>query len=1015
MFVRVEVEPGAAMPLANTATVSGGSAPEASTDTENAITSAPPAFGIANFSTHIAGVDGAGDTQAAGHPYELTTRIDLATELRITAQGSFGPTGVEDPKDIVVDLPLGFLGSARAAPQCTLAQLSSGTVATEQNCPPDTQVGHIRSEPSGSASVDSPIYNLIPERGAAAEFGYLDALNGSHVLYARVVPSRAGYIVQVTSSDIPQIQLQDVTVTFFGDPAAKDGNGNTPVALFTNPAQCSGQSLVTTAYMDSWQQPGRFNADGTPDLSDPRWVSVTAQSPPVTGCNQLEFTPTLSVQPETSVADSPTGLHFGLEVPQTEDPGALATPPLENATIQLPPGLTVDPSSAHGLGACSPTQIGWLGDTPTDFTSDPPACPAASKIGTVEVTTPLLPNPLTGAVYLATQNENPFHSLLAGYLVVDDPPTGVVIKIPGNFTLDANTGQITGVFDDNPQLPFSKLRVQFKGGTTGALATPEGCGVFTTIATLMPWSAPDSGPPASPSDSFATSAGCVNGFAPTFTALTTSPVAGAFSPFTLSFSRSDTDQGISGLTVTLPPGLLADIANTALCPEPALVHARSNSAVAEASTPSCPAASQVGTVQAGVGPGPNPFFVPGRIYLTGPYKQGPYGLAVVVPAIAGPFDLGTVVVRQAIEIDPHDAHVTVTSDPFPTIIDGIPLRLRRVDATVDRPSFTFNPTNCTPTAIAGRLTSVDGFAAAVASRFQAGECGRLSFKPSFTVFTQSKTSKANGASLHVKVAYPKAPFGSRANIGKVKVDLPKQLPSRLTTLQKACTAAVFEANPAACPPGSVVGQGTAVTPVLKNPLTGPAYLVSHGGEAFPDLVIVLQGEGITLDLVGNTDIKKGITSSTFNAVPDAPISTFDLVLPVGPHSVFAAYLPVKAKGSMCGQSLSMPTAITGQNGAQVTQSTKIAVTGCKAVTISNRKLSGKNVVLSFFLTAKGTVTVTGNGLKKYRKTLGAGAHQIKVALSQAGLSLRTRRRKIKIKVALRSGAKVSTATTTLKL
>jgi hypothetical protein len=912
MVIHVTLEANAPTSLTNAATVSGGGAPAGTTSEQNQIGTTPPAFGATAFSARIAGVDGSQDTRSAGHPYELTTRIDLANVQEMTPNGIPGDTAVQDVKDVVVDLPQGLVGTVRGIPRCTFAQLSA------EQCPAEAQVGHIKTEPAGEASVNSRIYNLVPEGGVAAEFGYRDAIRGAHVLYASVAPTPAGYVLRVTSRDVPQVELTNISVTFFGVPTQKDGSGNAPVPMFTNPASCSSEPLVTSLHMDSWQNPARYNADGTPDFTDPRWVSGTSTSPPVTACNQLQFTPAITARPETSVADSPTGLDFGLEVPQTEAQEVPGSPPLRNATVQLPPRLTVDPSSAHGLAACSPAQIGWLGDTATDFTASRPACPEASRIGTVEVTTPLLPGPLSGSIYLATQNENPFHAMLAAYIVIDDPVTGVVLKIPGSFTLDPNTGQITGHFDDNPQLPFSQLKLQFKGGTTGVLATPETCGVFTTTATLTPWSAPDSGPPATPSDSFPVSSGCVIGFVPRFKALMNNPVAGAYSPFTLSLSRSDTDQELSGLSVSLPPGLLADIARVPVCPDAALVQAERNSGAQEASNPSCSSESQVGTVKVGVGPGPNPFFVSGKVYLTGPYRGAPYGLAVVVPALAGPFDLGTVVVRQTIEIDPHDAHVTVRSDPFPTIRDGIVLRLRRIDAAIDRPGFTFNPTDCGPMAIAGTLTSADGLAAAVSSRFQVGECQSLSFKPTFTVFTRASTSKANGAYLNVKVMSGPG----QANIAKVKVDLPKQLPSRLSTLQKACLAAVFDANPASCPAGSVVGTATAVTPVLKNALTGPAYLVSHGGAQFPDLEIVLQGEGITLILDGQTDIKHGVTISSFSSVPDAPITKFDLVLPQGPHSALGAV------ANLCSGALRMPTSITGQNGAVLKQTTKIAVAGC---------------------------------------------------------------------------------------
>ncbi len=893
---------GASGALTDSATVSGGGAPQISTSVQNVVSDTPAAFGMEYFDALVADQDGASDTQAGGHPYGFGTTIGFTNEFRVppTSASPGSDTSVQDLRDVVVDLPLGFLGSALAAPECTLAQLSS-----ENHCPADTAIGHIDTRPIEAATVASPLYNMVPERGVAAEFGFYDGLRATHVLYSSVVPTPTGYVLRTISRDVPQVDLNRIEVNLYGNPAERDGTGNTPLAFFTNPASCSGEPLKTSIHMDSWQAPGRWNADGTPDFSDPNWASSASTSPPVTGCDLLRFTPTLSAQPETTMTDNPTGLGVDLKVPQSQEIHGLATPPLRNANVTLPQGLTVNPSAATGLGACSEAQIG-LGSAAA------PSCPESSKIASVEVETPLVGGTLVGSVYLARQSENPFHSLLAGYIVIDDPTTGTIVKIPGSLTPDSQTGQITGAFKELPQFPVSDLRLHFFGGARGELATPNECGVFTTTSDLMPWSAPDSGPDATPSDSFPINTGCGSAFSPGFTAGSVNPQAAGYSPFTLSLSRSDGEQNLAGISVTLPPGLLGKIAGIPLCPD------------VNANVGTCPEASLVGSVQAGAGVGPNPLFVGGKAYLTGPYNGGPYGLVEEVPAVAGPFDLGMVVVRQSLRIDPHTVQVTAVSDPLPTIIDGIPLRVRRVDVTLDRPGFTFNPTSCTPMALTGTVTSTQGASANVSSRFQAGGCRELAFKPTFKVSTQANTSKKQGASLDVKVTSDRG----QANLARVAVSLPKQLPSRLTTIQQACPQATFAANPASCPVGSNIGIATAHTPVLANPVSGPAYLVSHGGAAFPDLVVILQGEGVTLDLVGSIDIKHGVTSSTFASIPDAPIDGFELKLPEGPHSGLAAVLPAKAKGSLCGTSLTMPTTLTGQNGAQIKQSTKIAVTGC---------------------------------------------------------------------------------------
>ena len=465
------------------------------------------------------------------------------------------------------------------------------------------------------------------------------------------------------------------------------------------------------------------------------------------------------MQPDTSAGDSPTGLSFDLKLPQSEAPETLATPPLRDARVVLPAGMTVNPSSAAGLDACSEAQVGWLGKSGpkgealaneglTNFTETTPSCPEASKIGELEVTTPLLEGALRGAVYLAKQFENPFGALLAGYIVIDDPKTGTLVKIPGELSTNPDTGQITGVFKENPQLPFSELKLRFFGGERGELATPQSCGTFTTTSDLMPWSAPQSGPDATPSSSFAIGSNCSLAFAPAFSAGTTSNQAGAFSPLSVTLSRHDGEQHLSGLSVTTPAGLSGVLAGIPLCGE------------AQADAGTCAAASQIGESSVTAGVGPSPFAVHGgRVYLTGPYNGGPFGLSIVVPAVAGPFNLGNVVVRASIRIDPTTAQVTVLSDPFPQMINsveglksGIPADLRTVNVTINRPGFTFNPTSCVPMQLTAAATGAQGATAALSSRFQAASCQNLPFKPHFSASTQGHTSKANGASLRVKIA-----------------------------------------------------------------------------------------------------------------------------------------------------------------------------------------------------------------------------------------------------------------------
>ena len=397
-------------------------------------------------------------------------------------------------------------------------------------------------------------------------------------------------------------------------------------------------------------------------------------------------------------------------------------------------------------------------------------------------------------------------------------------------------------------------------------------------------------------------------------------------------SREDGSQSFSQVSVTLPPGATGKLAGIPKCSDAqiAAAQARSNpgEGALEAASPSCPASSAIGTVTVGAGAGPSPFYVTGSAYLAGPYKGAPFSAVFITPAIAGPFDLGVVVVRAGLYIDPNNARVTTKSDPLPSILQGIPLDVRSITVTVDRPQFILNPTSCSPLAVTGEEISTLNQTAQLSGHFQVGACQNLKFTPRFTVSTAGSTSKAGGASLRVKVAYPNGSLGTQANIGRVDLQLPKQLPARLSTLQKACTEAQFNANPAGCPVASMIGTAKAITPLLNSPLTGPAILVSHGGAAFPDVEFLLQGEGVMVVLDGKTQIKKGITYSRFETVPDQPITTFETTFPQGPYSVLATNLPANAKNSLCGQSLTLPTTLTAQNGAVINQTTKATITGC---------------------------------------------------------------------------------------
>jgi hypothetical protein len=917
----------------------------------------PDQFGVENFTAAIVDEGGHDYTLAGGHPFEAST--------------SFSFVG-EQVKSVFTELPPGFLGNVAAAQRCPLDVLLSGNVFHQ--CPPSSVVGIVTLTVLGATS-EHPLYSVVPAPGYPAQFAFKFE-NSIVMIYPQLRPRTGGYGINVVAPAATEIGISFIKVQLYGIPSQHNGSGGPPIPLISNGVNCSEAEPTTTLLADSWDHPGAelpVGDFGKPDLTDPFWKSATTVSPAVTGCENPALTsqwhPSISVKPVQQTvnvqADQPTGLKVALDFPQSNDPTDLSTvfdpqvpqaPELKDATVTLPAGMSISPSSAAGLGGCSDQASDPAGDQVHYDNTTPASCPDSSKIGTLVGTSPLLAtrNPETDAItgaealpgdlYVLTPHPgdlppNGHGGIFRVLLQVEAKNDGVNVKVPGTVVADPTTGQLTATFTENPQLPVKHLELEFFPGPRAPLATPVTCGTFTTTSDLVPWSTPGT-PDAHPSSSFQVTAGANNTvcpntplqrpFSPAFDAGTQSPTAGASSPFVLKLTRNDGEQEIAGINLTMPPGFTASLNGIPYCTESAIAAASTKTGRQEQASPSCPTASQVGTLLTGAGPGSSPYYVNGSAYLAGPYKGAPLSLVFITPAVAGPFDLGSVVVRAAVFIGRSTAQVTVKTDPIPQIIDGVPLRVRTIVARIDKSGFTMNPTSCNSMTLTGEAVSSSGQTAPLANHFQVGGCAGLRFAPKFTVSTTGQASKANGASLTAKVSYPYAANGA-VNLTKVKVELPKQLPSRLTTLQKACTSSQFDANPAGCPAASIIGHASVTTPILPVPLTGPAYFVSHGGEAFPSLVIVLQGYGITVNLIGTTFISKaGVTSTTFKTVPDVPFTSFELTLPQGQFSALGANLPAKANYNFCAQKMVMPTELIAQNGAAIHQNTKISTTGCKA-------------------------------------------------------------------------------------
>jgi hypothetical protein len=942
---------------------------EAGTCTESSCTDAGPASAFY--------------TQAAGHPAVGLTDFEFKYKTEGFIKTWKTPEG--HVKDVRVDLPPGLAVDPEAATAfCSEAELNSD----EEKCPAASRVGV--DQATGTAEValgiketvteEFPVFDMERKAGQPARFGveinsallrtvglqghvYLEGAISWH--HEEATSENSG----VTTGDyheyfvIPNIpeqpEIVESRLIFNG---VVDGN-----AFLTLPSTCTSKP-VTTLHVDSYEDPGNF-------IEMKNTTPVAA-----TGCGALAFSPSLTLTPETSQSDQPDGVTADLHIPQlTSEPSKPNTADLQSAEVTLPEGMTLNPAAAHGLEACSSAQFAGG------------ACPAGSNVGSFTVSAPGIPDgSLTGGVYVgepepgaAPESGGEFRIFLVG----ETAKYGVGLRLEGRVKANTSTGRLTAVFAGAPQVPVEELTLHFNGGARAPLANPLACGAVAPSAAITPYG----GEPAKSATAHgftvdADGAGGACPSAPPFSlAQSLTPqspaAAGAYDPATFGLTRSPGQQYLSKITTTLPAGLLGDITSVPLCGEP------------NANAGTCPATSEIGTVAVAAGAGKEPYVFSGHAYLTGPYGGAPYGLSIVVPANAGPYHLGEVVTRAALSVGLYNARATVSST-LPSIVGGVPLRLQSVSVAVNRHDFLFNPTSCAALSTESLLGSTSAAADSLSSPFQVGDCGALAFKPGLSASTGGKPTKPNGASIEVKITQG----AHQANIREAQLQLPPQLVARLSTLQKACPAANFEAGlpPGSCTASSLVGTATVTTPVLPGTLTGRAYFVSHGAEAFPDLDLVLQGDGVEVVLVGHTHIaKSSITTSTFENVPDVPISSVTVTLPVAANSALAA------NGRLCHADLLAPTTIIGQNGVKVTQTTKLSVSGCPIELLSHKR-RGARMILTVWVPEAGRLSVTAKGLRRYgARAKKAGTIKLSVPLSSSTLAALDRRgaKKLKMRIA----------------
>jgi len=852
--------------------------------------SAQASFGIKSLSAVAANKDGSVDLQAGSHPYEY--KVDFT----VNQDSEGNPEGIL--RDLIVDLPPGLVGDPLAMPRCPGADFEGQNTF----CSGNTQIGVAVIKLKGLPPATEAVYNLTPPLGVSASFGFSIVNNNS---FQEASLRSSDYGVSVSDITVPQLNIQSVTETIWGVPAdpihdaerqcvTRDLEGHphkhagcpsdiVPAPFLTLPTSCDAP-LKTTLSVDSVEEPGDFLTRNGYVSKSVFSLDEGGEPSPQNGCESVPFTPKIAASPSSRLAESASGLDFELKLPSVghDSPEGLAETEPKKVVVTLPEGVTVNPSAAEGTGVCSPAQYA----TETINSKPGEGCPESSKLGSLIAHTPVLEELIEGSLYLAKPYDNPSNSLIGLYIVARARDRGILIKQAGKVEPDPKTGQLITTFDNLPPLPYSDFRMHFREGARGPLVTPPTCGSYETKAQLTPFSEPNQ--PRTVTAPFRIEHGvdggpCPSGgqpFRPSFEAGTLNNSAGSYSPFYMRLTRKDGDQDLTRFSAKLPPGMVAKLAGTTECPDANIAIAKTKTGLQEQASPSCPASSQIGRALGGAGVGSQLLYVPGKIYLAGPYLGAPLSVVAIVPAVAGPFDVGNVVVRQALRINPRTAEVTAdgaSSDPLPHILAGIPLKVRDIRVYIDKPSFTLNPTSCSPFATAATIwgggadvfSSADDSLLGASARFQAADCASLGFKPRLALNLKGGTKRGG----HPALTGTYTPRPGDANLKQLVLRLPHSAFLDQAHIKTICTRVQFAAgqgNGAACPPGAIYGHAVAYTPILEAPLEGPVILRSSNHN-LPDFVAALHGK-IDVEAVARIDSKNGGIRATFEETPDAPLS-----------------------------------------------------------------------------------------------------------------------------------------------